>query len=60
MHTLLGIAIWAAAIALYFLPAWNANRRNKKNTNAIALLNLLLGWTIIGWVVALIWSAAED
>jgi hypothetical protein len=23
----------------------------------IALLNLFLGWTFIGWVVALVWAA---
>jgi hypothetical protein len=41
-------------VLLYFLPSilgWN-----KKNITAIFVLNLLLGWTFIGWVVALVWS----
>jgi hypothetical protein len=23
---------------------------------AIGMLNLLLGWTLLGWIVALVWS----
>jgi len=48
-------------LAIYFLPAIIALKRDKRNQNAILLLNLFLGWTFIGWVVALVWSAmAED
>lgn len=43
-------------IALHFLPWIIALMRNHHNTVAIFLVNLLLGWTLIGWVVALIWS----
>jgi len=32
----------------------------KRNVMAIFLLNLLLGWTIIGWIIALIWSTTID
>jgi hypothetical protein len=38
----------------YFLPWAVAATRGKSNSLAIALLNLLLGWTLIGWVVALV------
>lgn len=44
--------------ALYFLPTivgWN-----KRNSGAILTLNLLLGWTFIGWVVALVWAMTHD
>jgi hypothetical protein len=44
-------------VALYFLPAIIASRRNHHDKNAVFLLNLLLGWTFIGWVLALVWSA---
>jgi uncharacterized membrane protein YqaE (UPF0057 family) len=43
---------------LYFLPTlcgWK-----KRNRGAIFLLNLLLGWTLIGWVVALVWAFSYD
>ena len=45
---------------LYFLPALNAYLGKKKKSDAILVLNLLLGWTILGWVIALIWSVADD
>ena len=55
------ILIFIGIVAIYFLPTIIAMKRNKRNTNAICLLNLFLGWTFIGWVVALVWSAmAED
>lgn len=48
-------------LALYFFPAIIAALRRHRNQNAILVLNLFLGWTLLGWVVALIWSAtAQD
>jgi len=45
---------------IYFLPSINAWRLNKKNTTAIFVLNLFLGWTLLGWVGALIWSVIKE
>lgn len=47
---------WIAAIVTigYFLPWAIAASRGKSNTGAIAVLNLLVGWTIIGWFVVLV------
>ena len=39
---------------LYFLPAIIAAVRNTHNSTAILLVNLFLGWTFVGWVVALV------
>jgi hypothetical protein len=44
----------------YFLPAIIAFARSKRDATAILLLNLFLGWTVIGWVVALVWAAKTD
>ena len=41
---------------VYFLPTIVACSRNHTNALAIFILNLFLGWTLIGWVVALIWA----
>ena len=41
---------------LYFLPSIIANARKNSNSTAITLLNLFLGWTVIGWIAALIWA----
>jgi hypothetical protein len=45
-------------VAWYFLPS--AIAHNKRNAQAIFLLNFFLGWTFIGWVVALVWAAMRD
>ncbi|CQR46590.1 hypothetical protein BN1058_00859 [Paraliobacillus sp. PM-2] len=44
----------------YFIPFLVSLFRKKKNTVAIFFLNLLAGWTIIGWVVAFIWSLTKE
>jgi len=43
---------------LYFLPFLIGY--NKKNAVAIFTLNFFLGWTLIGWVVALVWAVSKD
>jgi RsiW-degrading membrane proteinase PrsW (M82 family) len=47
------------AVAFYLLPFIIAACRSHNQTAAILLLNLLLGWTLVGWVVALVWSATN-
>ena len=47
-------------VAVYFLPSLVAIERRKQNGAAIFLLNLFLGWTLLGWVVALIWATTKD
>ena len=37
-------------------PAGAAMNRRHQSAMAIFLLNLLLGWTALGWIAALIWS----
>lgn len=44
----------------YFLPALVASNRKNPNTTAIFVLNLLLGWSLIGWVVALVWAFSGE
>jgi hypothetical protein len=50
----------ALSAAVYFLPAIVAWKRNHRNTAAIFALNLFLGWTLIGWVAALVWALTND
>jgi Superinfection immunity protein len=52
-----GLLLILGLFAMYFLPAIVASRRRHPQENAILLLNLFLGWTFIGWVIALVWSA---
>ena len=45
---------------MYFLPSIIALARNKRDILGIVLLNFFLGWTMIGWVVALVWAVKTD
>ena len=48
-----------AGLFLYFLPTWNAARRDNPSTTWIFLFNLLFGMTLIGWFFALWWSETD-
>jgi hypothetical protein len=47
-------------IILYFLPAIIGYARSKRDAGAILVLNFLLGWTAIGWIIALVWALKQD
>ena len=51
-----GFLLLGAAGALYFVPTLVASRRDHHQRTPIFVLNLFLGWTFLGWVVALVWS----
>ncbi len=44
------------AAGVYLMPYLIADLREHHNKGAIFVLNLLLGWTAIGWVIALVWA----
>lgn len=46
----------AILIGIYLLPTLIARGRHLPERGAIAALNILLGWTFLGWIVALIWA----
>jgi hypothetical protein len=47
---------FVAAPTLYFLPSIEAKINNNPNFMSVFMVNLFLGWTIVGWVVALAWA----
>lgn len=51
-----GILLLVISIILYLLPGIIASVRAHKNSTAIWVLTVILGWTGLGWVVALVWS----
>jgi hypothetical protein len=57
LRIILGILL---CCTLYMIPAGIAILRKRSNTGAIFVVNLFLGWTLIGWVVALTWAVATD
>lgn len=54
------IIILAILAALYFLPTIVASQRGHQATAAICVLNIFLGWTFIGWLIAFVWSLTGD
>ena len=51
-----GLVLVLAGILFYLLPGGVAAMRSHHQFNAIFALNILLGWTLIGWVLALVWA----
>ncbi|MEI7532479.1 MAG: superinfection immunity protein [Betaproteobacteria bacterium] len=47
-------------LPIYFLPSIIAKMRGKKNFIAILVLNIFLGGTGVGWVIALVWALIID
>jgi hypothetical protein len=52
------IALVLIIILVYFVPSFFAI--GKRNIASIFILNLFLGWTLVGWVIALIWAFMKD
>ena len=50
------IVLWI----LYIIPILIASYRKCKHINGIALVNILLGATILGWIGALVWAVSDN
>lgn len=48
----------AIGLALYFVPTFIGSQRRHHSLAALFALNLLLGWTFVGGVAALVWALA--
>jgi hypothetical protein len=47
-------------LALYLVPSLLAWTQGAIHLHSIVLCNLLLGWTVLGWVVALVWALMDQ
>ena len=54
------LLILMITVPFYFLPAIIALNRKKTGTATIIILNLFLGWTVVGWVVTFIWACSTN
>jgi len=57
---IVGILVIFLIICVYMLPTILAQGRKHKALAQIGILNVLLGWLVIGWVVALIWAYSDN
>ena len=60
METFGIIVLFIVLFAVYFIPTAVAIVRKKVDVNAIFVLNIFLGWSLIGWTVALVWAIKTD
>lgn len=44
----------------YMAPTLIAAKRCHRNLGSIAVINILLGWSLLGWVIALAWSFSAN
>ncbi len=54
------VIILLAILGVYFIPTIVAFGRGHRNTVAIVILNIFLGWTFLGWVAALVWACTNN
>jgi len=54
------LVLGVIGFCLYFLPTIIAFNRDRHNKWAIFLLNFFLGWSVIAWVVALVWAVSSS
>ncbi|RFU44813.1 superinfection immunity protein [Paraburkholderia sp. DHOC27] len=47
-------------LTLYLIPSIEADARKSRDAQAITLVNVLLGWTVIGWIAAFMWARRPE
>lgn len=56
----LALTLLFMALGFYFLPSIAAWQRGHRSSGGVFILNLLLGWTFLFWVIALAWAFSSD
>ncbi len=59
LHDLFFVVALVVGLGLWLLPTIVALARGAKRTTAVIIINLLLAWTVIGWIVALVMAFAS-
>lgn len=54
----LHLALVLFMVGLYFVPAIIA--WHKRSFWPVTAINFFLGWTFVGWVIALVWAVKDD
>jgi hypothetical protein len=49
-----------AALVAYLIPSILAVQDKKRNKTAIIALNILAGWTLVGWIISLVWALTKE
>ena len=60
MYLMFSLLLFMGMVTIYLIPSIIAMKREHSNLPAIVTLNLLFGWTFLGWGIALIWSFTDN
>jgi len=58
LKTMVELLIFIFIVAIYFLPTIICY--DKSFGGQVFVLNFFLGWTFVGWVIALVWSLKTE
>lgn len=56
VRVVMALFLAALVLALYLAPTLHARIQRHKDVAAIAIVNIFLGWSVVGWIWALIWA----
>ena len=59
-HFIIGLVIIILLLLIFFLPTIIAFSKRRKHKWIILFINVVFGFTLIGWFGALIWSIVGD
>jgi len=59
MDVILTVVLILFGVVVFLLPSIISANRNHPHMFAIAWLNILAGWTFVGWVGALVWACID-
>ena len=60
MDDLIGLLLWATMLGFYLIPTLVAWSQEHRQLYAIGALNLLFGWTLVGWIGTLVWAFKRE
>ena len=58
--TIVNILASFVLMCVYLIPYYVGYYNKKRHENMIFWVNLLVGWTVVGWLAVLIWAFAKD
>lgn len=56
---LLWLVIGIVILIVHFIPSYLAYSNNHPSKGLILVLNILMGWTGLGWIILLIWASKK-
>ena len=59
-NTIDGMFWFFVMMFIYFIPVIVAHYKEHTKESSIMVVNLFLGWTFLGWVIALAWAVSES